>query len=133
MLRRGAERARITRNKIGFAVAEKRDESSPFFRARPGEWTEIDTATLSEVVHLQGLLAAIVGADVEQRPAPLDVALKLNEIASALFDQLAGDERDLRQVISTLRTAHAVAWDMHDAVQATRTTVEQHMEKLRTT
>jgi hypothetical protein len=114
-------------------MAEKRDESSPFFRARPGEWTEIETATLSEVIHLQGLLAAIVGSDVERRPAPLEVALKLNEIASMLFDQLAGEERDLRQVISTLRTAHAVAWDMHDAVQATRTTVEQHMEKLRAT
>ena len=61
------------------------------------------------------------------------MALKLNEIASTLFDQVAGDERDLRQVISTLRTAHAVAWDMHDAVQATQTTVEQHMEKLRAT
>jgi ABC-type transporter Mla subunit MlaD len=114
-------------------MAEKRDESSPFFRARPGEWSEIHTATLSEVIHLQGLLAAIVGADVERRPAPLEVALKLNEIASALFDQLAGEERDLRQIISTLRTAHAVAWDMHDAVQATRTTVEQHMEQLRAT
>jgi ABC-type transporter Mla subunit MlaD len=114
-------------------MPEKRDDSSPFFRARPGEWAEIETATLSEVIHLQGLLAAIVGSDVERRPAPLEVALKLNEIASALFDQLAGEERDLRQVISTLRTAHAVAWDMHDAVQATRTTVEQHMEKLRAT
>jgi hypothetical protein len=114
-------------------MAEKRDEGSPFFRARPGEWTEIDTATLTEVVRLQGMLAAIIGPDVEHRPAPLEVALKLNEIASALFEQLAGDERDLRQVISTLRTAHAVAWDMHDAVQATRTTVEQHMEKLRRT
>src|SRR2546428_13949766 len=114
-------------------MVERGDEGSPFFRARPGEWSEIDTATLSEVIHLQGLLADIVGAGVEQRPAPLEVALKLNEIASTLFDQVAGDERDLRQVISTLRTAHAVAWDMHDAVQATRTTVEQHMEKLRTT
>ena len=114
-------------------MVERGDEGSPFFRARPGEWSEIDTATLSEVIHLQGLLADIVGANVEQRPAPLEVALKLNEIASALFDQVAGDERDLRQVISTLRTAHAVAWDMHDAVQATQTTVEQHMEKLRAT
>ena len=114
-------------------MVERGDEGSPFFRARPGEWSEIDTATLSEVIHLQGLLADIVGAGVEQRPAPLEVALKLNEIASAIFDQVAGDERDLRQVISTLRTAHAVAWDMHDAVQATRTTVEQHMEKLRAT
>jgi hypothetical protein len=114
-------------------MVERGDEGSPFFRARPGEWTEIDTSTLSEVIHLQGLLADIIGAEVEHRPAPLEVALKLNEIASALFDQLAGDERDLRQVISTLRTAHAVAWDMHDAVQATQTTVEQHMEKLRAT
>jgi hypothetical protein len=114
-------------------MVERGDEGSPFFRARPGEWSEIDTATLSEVIHLQSLLADIVGADVEHRPAPLEVALKLNEIASALFDQVAGDERDLRQVISTLRTAHAVAWDMHDAVQATQTTVEQHMEKLRAT
>ena len=58
-------------------------------------------------------------------------ALKLNELAQGIFDQLAPDERDLRQVITTLRTAHAVAWDMYDAVQAARTTVEQYMSDLR--
>ena len=114
-------------------MGERADEGSPYFQVRPGKWTEIETATLSEILHLQDLLAAIVDPNAERRPAPIEIALKLNEIASALFDQLAGDERDLRQIISTLRTAHAVAWDMHDAVQATQTTVEQHMEKLRLT
>jgi hypothetical protein len=114
-------------------MKETRDEGSPYFRVSPGEWTEIETTTLTEVVALQEMLGAIVKPGVESRPSPLEVALKLNEIASAVFEQLAGDERDLRQVISTLRTAHAVAWDMHDAIAATRTTVEQHMAQLRDT
>lgn len=114
-------------------MSQTREEGSPFFRVAPGNWTEIDSATLLAVIELQSTLAAIVSPDTTERPAPLEVALKLNEIASALFEQLAADERDLRQVISTLRTAHAVAWDMHDAVQATRTTVEQHMQQLRET
>jgi glutamine synthetase type III len=114
-------------------MTQARDEGSPFFRVAPGNWNEIEPSTLLEVLKLQGTLGAIVAGDATERPAPLELALKLNEIASALFEQLAGDERDLRQVISTLRTAHAVAWDMHDAVQATRTTVEQHMSKLRET
>jgi chromosome segregation ATPase len=112
---------------------ERPSEGSAYFGVRPGTWSEIEAATLLEVVKLQEILAGIITPGHEQRPSPLEVALKLNEVAQALFDQLAGDERDLRQVISTLRTAHAVAWDLHDAVQATRTTVEQHMARLRET
>lgn len=108
-------------------------EGSPYFRVAPGEWTEINVSTLAELVRLQDTIASIAAPGVDSRPTPIELALKLNEIANALFEQLAGDERDLRQVISTLRTAHAVAWDMHDAVQAASTTVETHMAQLRST
>ena len=60
------------------------------------------------------------------------MALLFQEVATKLFTQLAGEERDIRQVISTLRTAHAVAWDTVDAISATRMTVEQFMLLLRT-
>lgn len=113
-------------------MSDNRDEGSPFFRVRPASWSEIDEATRADVVRLHGMLASVFSESAEAR-GPIDTALRLNELANRLFEQVAGDERDLRQVISTLRTAHAVAWDMHDAVQASRTTVEQHMRQLRET
>src|SRR5437870_5531140 len=66
---------------------EKRDESSPFFRARPGDWTEIETATLTQLMQLQGLLAGIIGPEVDRRPPPLEVALRLGIDSYSLRSQ----------------------------------------------
>ena len=112
-------------------MTEHASEGSPYYRAPAGVWPDIDGRIWEELVRLQGTLAAALDTANGQRPSPLEVGLKLNEIAQGIFDQLAPDERDLRQVITTLRTAHAVAWDMYDAVQAARTTVEQYMSDLR--
>ena len=112
-------------------MQEPREEPSPFFRAPPGIWPDVDAATWTELVALRELVASALDTAAAARPSPLEVALKLSEVANRLFAQLAPEERDLRQIISTLRTGHALAWDMYDAVEATRTTVEEHMRDLR--
>ncbi len=61
---------------------------------------------------------------------PGEVALRLHEMGNRLFSAVNSDERDLRQIITTLRTALTVCWDMYDRLQAERTTVQQHMERL---
>lgn len=106
---------------------------SAFYRLNPGDWSQIEDSVRSEVMTLQTMLATATAPGNGPRPTPLDLAMKLQEVATRLFDQLGRDERDLRQIISTLRTAHAVAWDMNDAVQASQTTVEQYMSRLRQT
>jgi hypothetical protein len=108
-------------------------EGSPYFRVKPGDWADIDESIRQELVRLAGMISTVIEPTSQQPVTPLEMALKLGEVSARLFEQLAGDERDLRQVITTLRTAHAVAWDLYDAVQATRTTVEQHMALLRRT
>ena len=112
-------------------MTEQRSEGSPYFRAPAGVWPDIEGKTWEELAALQTTLSAALDTANGRRPSPLELALKLNEIAQGIFEQLAPDERDLRQIIGTLRTAHAVAWDMYDAVQATRVTVEQYMKELR--
>jgi hypothetical protein len=101
---------------------EERIEGSPFFRMPTGDWNDISP-------ELRGELAGLCG-DVEDR-SPAEVAMRLSELANRLFEQLSGDERDVRQVISTLRTGYAVAWDFYDAVQATRVSVADYMRALR--
>src|SRR5829696_854854 len=96
---------------------EERNEGSPFFRMPTGEWSDVSPELRSELSTLCG--------EVEER-TPAEVAMMLSDLANRLFAQLQGDERDVRQVISTLRTAHAVAWDFYDAVQATRVTVDEY-------
>jgi hypothetical protein len=101
---------------------EERPEGSPFFRMPTGDWKDISPELRAELAGLCG--------DVEDR-SPAEVAMKLGELANRLFEQMSGDERDVRQVISTLRTGYAVAWDFYDAVQATRVSVADYMRALR--
>ncbi len=100
---------------------------------RSGDWGEVDRADWEELLALAALLGRAIEPGHPERPAPLTLALKAQEMAQRLFAGLAGEERDLRQVITTLRTAHAVAWDMYDARQAERVTVSAHMARLRST
>src|SRR4051794_36140540 len=96
--------------------------SDAFYRIPAGDWSEIDDDLRSEITTL---------SDAVGQLSPRDAALKMSELANRLFEQLNRDERDIRQVISTLRTAHAVAWDFYDAVQATRVSVDEYMQALR--
>ena len=67
----------------------------------------------------------------EQPPTPAQLAFRLYEVANRLWAQAASDEQDLRQVITTLRTALAVCWDSYSLKEAERTTVIQLMGRLR--
>jgi hypothetical protein len=64
---------------------------------------------------------------------PGEMAWRLYDAAGRLTIASGSDEKDLRQMITTLRTALTVAWDMYDLPQSERTTVHQHIERLRTT
>ena len=113
-------------------MSDNRDESSPYFNVPPGDWSEIDGHLRADLVRAEGAIESVIRGSEGNRTSPIELALLFQSIATNLFEHLAGDERDLRQVISTLRTAHAVAWDMVDASSATRLTVEQFMLHLRT-
>jgi len=63
-------------------------------------------------------------------PTPAELALELGGAVTALFEQLAPEERDLRDVVTTLRTALALCWDMYSYQEAGRVTVRAHMERL---
>ena len=72
----------------------------------------------------------------EQRRAgdavsPAELALELGATASALFELLAPEERDLRELVSTLRTALALCWDMYSYPEAGQVSVQAHMDRLR--
>lgn len=62
---------------------------------------------------------------------PEDLATQLANASERILAVVAGQERDLRDMIQNLRTCLAVTWDMYDKIQADRTTVSEHIENLR--
>ena len=72
-----------------------------------------------------------IGLSTNQVPTPADLALSLHEVAGGLLARAAADEQDLRQIISTLRTALAVCWDLYSLPESERVTVAEHMRNLR--
>src|ERR1700674_3519306 len=72
-----------------------------------------------------------IGATTVPVPAPADLALLMHEVAGSLFSRTAADEQDLRQIISTLRTALAVCWDLYSLPESERVTVAEHMRNLK--
>jgi phage shock protein A len=67
-----------------------------------------------------------------EAPSPAELALDLGAAATALFTLLAPEERDLREIVSTLRTALALCWDMYSYQEAGKVSVQSHMDRLRT-
>jgi hypothetical protein len=65
-------------------------------------------------------------------PSPAELALDLGAAATALFTLLAPDERDLREIVTTLRTALALCWDMYSYQEAGKVSVQSFMDRLRT-
>jgi hypothetical protein len=115
---------------------ERRDEGDrAYYRLPAGDWSEVEDQTLSTLRELQLQLALVLDPAASQasRDAmpPARLAYRLFETANGLFDSVASDEQDLRQVITTLRTALAVCWDLYSIREAERTTVAQHMTGLR--
>jgi hypothetical protein len=115
---------------------EARDEGDrAYYRVPPGEWAEIDAETLGSLRELQLQLSLVLDPTVSEATRetlpPARMAFRLFEVANRLFEGVAPAEQDLRQIITTLRTALAVCWDLYSIREAERTTVAQHMTGLR--
>ncbi len=115
---------------------ERREEGDrAYYQVHPGDWADVDEETLGLLRELQIQLSLVLDPAATQaaRDAmpPARLAFRLFETASSVFDSVAPDEQDLRQVITTLRTALAVCWDLYSIKEAERTTVAQHMTGLR--
>ena len=104
------------------------DESS--FMSLPGtSWDLVDADDRDELSRLARAIDALA-AD-PRSSTPEDLALMMSGLSARILASVAGDERDLRDMILALRTCLAVTWDMYDKIQSDRTTVTQHIENLR--
>lgn len=124
-----------------------RGEPSSFFTIPESHWRDVSVDTygslsrlhaamglaLAQLEHEHQLKAEIVeGSTISGiPPSPADLALRMHEIAGEILSGVASDEQDLRQIISTLRTAFAVTWDLYSFKEAERLTVAEHMDNLR--
>jgi septal ring factor EnvC (AmiA/AmiB activator) len=90
-----------------------------------------DAVPVEEREALRQLAGVIDALGTDKRYTPEELALQMSGLATRILDAVAGDERDLREMIQALRTCLAVSWDMYDKVQADRTTVSEHIENLR--
>ena len=96
----------------------------------PGtSWELVDAADRAELTRLAAAIDALA-AD-PRSSTPEDIALMMSGLSARILASVAGNERDLRDMISALRTCLAVTWDMYDKIQADQTTVSQHIENLR--
>jgi hypothetical protein len=110
---------------------ERRESEQAFFSIPASGWSTIGPDERADLRSLSETIAQAV--DSGEGPPPNELALKMIEAANRLFVTSVGEERDLRQIITTLRTAMAVCWDMYSADETGRVSVYQHMERLRTT
>jgi hypothetical protein len=103
------------------------EESS--YLSLPGKWSDVPS---EEVAALRELARAIETIGVAGgRYSPEDLATQLASSSERILDAIAGEERDLREMIRNLRVCLAVSWDMYDKIGADSTTVTQHIDNLR--
>lgn len=127
---------------------ETQSNSSSYFSVPESHWSDVGLEAYHDLSRLAlqiGLVLSelesrfqIPGEDVAGSPAPVvlatpaDLALQMHEVAGRLLVGVAADEQDLRQIITTLRTAFAVSWDLYSFTESERVTVAEHMSNLRT-
>lgn len=107
---------------------------SEYFQLPESNWDQIDAELLGDLAELSTALAPLAvpeGAGASPLPSPAELGLRLAALGTRLMAAVASDEADLRQVITTLRTALTVCWDMYGIEEASRTTVREHMERLK--
>jgi len=130
---------------------EANEVESTYFSLPEGDWTNLDPKVRANLASLYLSIAAVLAtsgasdSDLTPRAVPPlggptglaevlppgKLALRLYEVASDIVAASAGEEHDLRQMISTLRTALAVAWDFYGTQTAEKVTVAQHMRELK--
>jgi hypothetical protein len=129
-------------------VADRSQLDPAFFSVPESRWAEVGAESypdLQRVYLALGLALTEIDRVLPDRdrsadapgvasgpaPYPAELALQLHEVAGALLSRTAADEQDLRQIISTLRTALAVCWDLYSIPESERLTVAEHMRNLR--
>jgi hypothetical protein len=105
-----------------------------YFRLSPQPWPALWPTVEPRLRQMRDRLDAVLDDERRQAsaPSPAELALELGAAAAALFELLAPEERDLREVVTTLRTALALCWDMYSYQEAGRVTVQALMDRLRT-
>lgn len=104
------------------------EESS--YLSLPGtSWQLVSAEDRDALRRLAGTIDAL--ASDPKAASPEDLALEMSNLSGRILAEVAGDERDLREMIANLRVCLAVSWDMYDKIQADRTTVSEHIENLR--
>lgn len=104
------------------------EESS--YLSLPGtSWHLVSAEDRDALRRLAGTIDAL--ASDPKAASPEDLALEMSNLSGRILAEVAGDERDLREMIANLRVCLAVSWDMYDKIQADRTTVSEHIENLR--
>lgn len=118
-----------------FSVPESRwrDVGPEGYRAlvRARGLIEIALAELQRELALRGESVAPDTGSTMNVPAPAELALQLHEIASNLLSQIAPEEQNLREIITTLRTGLAVSWDLYSFRESEQVTVAEHIRNLR--
>jgi len=105
-----------------------------YFQLPASSWDQIDADVLADLAELSKTMAPLAraeGADVKPLPSPAELGFRLAALGTRLMAAVARDEADVRQVITTLRTALTVCWDMYGIEEASRTTVREHMDRLK--
>ncbi len=121
------------------AARERGDQA--YYSLPDSDWLEMSPEVAGELRRLHRLLGLALAElpeaqeasppAAEAAPAPARLAFRLFEAANRIWAEVAADEQDLRQVITTLRTALAVCWDLYSLREAEQTTVAQLMTRLR--
>jgi hypothetical protein len=104
-------------------------EESSYLSLPTTDWNEVPVDDRDELGRLARTIDAL--ASDPKAATPEDLALQMSGISQRILASIAGEERDLREMIHSLRVCLAVTWDMYDAIQADRTTVTEHMDNLK--
>lgn len=104
-----------------------------YFRLSKQPWESVWPAIEGRLRATSGRLARVLDDRLRDTasPSPAELALDLGATATALFTLLAPEERDLREIVTTLRTALALCWDMYSYQEAGKVSVQSHMDRLR--
>ena len=115
-----------------------------YFSVPASDWAQVDPTVANDLARTYrelglamqtldrlGVTPEAADAEPESPPPPAELALRMHETAGSLLGQVAADEQGLRQIITTLRTAFAVSWDLYSFRKSERVTVAEHIQQLR--
>ena len=104
-------------------------EESSYLSLPSTSWSTVSSDEKEALIRTARLIDALLTDP--KAITPEDLAMMMSGIANRILAEVAGEERDLRDMIHALRTTLATSWDMYDAIQSDKTSVTEHIERLR--